>query len=276
MQDPDYWKRATAHAARHRKHDGSPPHGYNHQASRGITGGGDSHRVGSVISDGPDVPPASALNPDFEYALPLHLALFAQPSSSLALTGYTEPGSTVVVAPYTVSPTQAVCAAAAASTPTHTSDEQTRDGGSAVLPGVSLPGSAVNISSGGDENNRVSWQSDVQHNPAMHMGGDGVLTPKESEQHHDGCASPHAADAVEGGKEIRQGLQCDALAHAADMNKQKPDVATRVLARRLQRQLDSFTASDLFLGRLEMLGRGQRRRGGTTRCGDLVCRFRFV
>lgn len=132
LQAASFWKRATPHAAGNGAGGGAPPpHSRAHHELRLTTRGGDSNTYGSVASNSQDVPPALALNPDYEYELPLHLALFAQVPSSLVLTGRTEPGSTVVFAPYTVSPTHP------ASTSTNASEE-TRDDGRTAFPGVSL------------------------------------------------------------------------------------------------------------------------------------------
>lgn len=148
------------------------------------------------------------------------------------------------------------------------SDEQTPDGVSPREPAVTGETSGIDESYG-----CCGRTGEFKRSPVGHMGGNVSVTSTESQQH--GRGSRPGAEAVNQGTEIRQGLRCGGLAQAADVNKQVPDalglyVASGVPARRLQRQLDSFTACDLFLGRFEMLGCHHRRQGGAARCGDLV------
>lgn len=68
------------------------------------------------------------------------------------------------------------------------------------------------------------------------------------------------------GLERWSGRCCPALAPTAVVTQRATDMATGAQAAwRLQQQLDSFTASDVFLGRFEILGRHHRRRGGAVK-----------
>lgn len=226
------------------------------------------HSTGSdsIVSNGADVPPPSPLNPDYDYALPPHLALFAQPPSSIVSTEDTKPGSTIVFAPYTVTSAQR------ASTSTPSSSSGNRDARS-IMHGHSDIARSAGDGKGdgvGETSRHSTNQGSFQHSPELRMRVHGEIELATQESRQLECGSSLVATSGEDVDDRRgtpSKIRRDGLAQAADVTQQTTDVNTAAVARRLQRQLDSFAASDLFLGRFEMLGRRHRRRGGATRIG---------
>lgn len=104
--DYSYWQRASKSIAPglFRGTASRSPKRHAHERSPAVLGRGDS--VATRFDVSADLPPASALNPAYEYALPHHLALNARPPTSHLQSSSDEAGSTVVSAPHTVGPSE--------------------------------------------------------------------------------------------------------------------------------------------------------------------------
>eukprot|EP00892_Ulva_mutabilis_P006551 jgi/Ulvmu1/4268/UM194_0008.1 len=152
-----------------------------------------------------------------------------------SLDAHTEgPGSTVIVAPYDLAQ--------------NGSGVWTTEGGGTRVHTV---GGTIPTSTSGGE-----WRS------TRSMGSTGSTPPSTAGPSSAGTGMRRRrVSSLEGGSEERGGGA--GLAPSMDVGQSATDVSlSDARIRRLQRLLDAFGEEDLFLGRFEMLGRQQRRRGG--------------
>eukprot|EP00892_Ulva_mutabilis_P005729 jgi/Ulvmu1/3528/UM163_0010.1 len=202
-----------------------------------------------------NVIPASSLNPDYEYALPRHLALFTGPGATstakcLSTSITYEPGNTVVVPPYTVTLT-ASCSnmvvlrgedVQVETTPTTTSTPALDPAGDGEDGSNPMARSMGQDGSSGHDAQLFFRPVDVAGplDTVPDQAGDSKPCQWQHAQHArvepDSAALPQQVARAETVKDRR--------------------------ARRLARQLDGFTRDDPFLGQLELLGSRHRRRGG--------------
>lgn len=262
MQATENRASTGAHAVPERSGSSTCPRGRPHRGGRGVSSHCDGNVSATIVSNGVDVPPASLSNPDYEYELPLHLALVAQPPTSTPSPGDIELGSAVVFAPNTVNLAQP----ADASRTTHTSPgkaEQSRDVGNILSACNGVPASVVNhhATGVGEHSHLFERQSRSHHSLDLIMRNDGKAAVASEEAQQSARGLPLVAYAAADGVEDFQGSRHVGLAQAASCDAiQQTTAVPRRLG--LERQLNRFTASDLFLGRFEMLGRHHRRRGG--------------
>lgn len=212
-------------------------------------------------SNGIKVQPASAMNPDFEYFLPPHLALIAHsagalPTHTVLLGAGSESrcktGDTVVAAPYTVgSETDNNASLWAANAAASSAKEGLAEFSSVPSEGV----------------DQVSVQ-DPAWGPTAHENAPKGRRAAPEDQEHSALGNV-LTGGVTGGAAATAQHRCNGIAPFSDTSQHTAGTAARGSPeRRLQQKLDSFGIEDLFLGRYELLGRHHRRYGGapTSRC----------
>lgn len=255
------------------------------------------HAQGAADPASTAVQPRCSMNPDYEYCLPRHLALFAQPFSTggtrtdasghRSVPGDPEPGSTVVLPPYTVSTAPGVTSHSIDSASSRAVQScLSRQSGCTLEPccaeadaGVAeimvetataseIPSQEASQGRGG-----AAWEH-------AFMAGGAALPPEPLHWRRSSAAAGceprgepddgHLQNKLKGASatsSAQQGAAAHIAAGALQLQlgrsislQKKGDLGHK--ARRLERQLDLFKSSDLFLGELEMLGRRHRRRGG--------------
>eukprot|EP00892_Ulva_mutabilis_P004151 jgi/Ulvmu1/2107/UM125_0011.1 len=192
-----------------------------------------SDASGRAVSSNAPIP-LTPMNPDYDYLLPPQLALFAQPPT--AASADAEPGGTIVLPPYTVS----TCSAAdhlskhvhpLASTTSHSSKPHTEPPYTAGLA-------------------RCSWPLQHVMSVQLQAATTGSTGPRDG---FDPSISIQRAATLP--FQLKQRAQGTDSAGVCPEEQQRRE-------QRLHQQLNLFQRDDLFLGRFEVLGRRQRRRGG--------------
>lgn len=218
--------------------------------------------------------PLTPMNPDYEYMLPPQLALRA--SLQLCVGSSTKLNSTdSAVGPQCIdAATPCPCGIGATNVALTTDGRPTA---TVLMSNTACIGTCISTRSGSEDNGHTQQLKVMADESFMHTEVNGqaeevsqinstcVVAPAWATWSH---GDRSAATAVQPGLGVRCGP--DAIRDSSIMIPGRPSGAGAANSQKQEQwlhwQLNQFTKEDIFLGRFEVLGQRERRRGGAARC----------